>query len=134
MIREVHADGRQWVGALGTSWFWSVGAVTLSLVPVIIKSRADPLAVVGPQLPDHDPGGVENVPVDFEPRRADPGRGNEAGGAIAGERDHSELDDDACGRTPFGRRNPPKTSPQMIAAKVAPSTSALPETSSSRRK
>jgi acyl-[acyl-carrier-protein]-phospholipid O-acyltransferase/long-chain-fatty-acid--[acyl-carrier-protein] ligase len=39
VIREVHADSRQWVGALGVSWFWTVGAVTLSLLPVIIKSR-----------------------------------------------------------------------------------------------
>jgi acyl-[acyl-carrier-protein]-phospholipid O-acyltransferase / long-chain-fatty-acid--[acyl-carrier-protein] ligase len=39
VIREVHADDRQWVGAIGVSWFWTVGAVTLSLVPVIIKSR-----------------------------------------------------------------------------------------------
>ncbi len=40
VIRELRADDRQWVGAIGTSWFWTVGAVTLSLVPVIIKSRA----------------------------------------------------------------------------------------------
>ncbi|HTR13050.1 MAG TPA: MFS transporter, partial [Roseiarcus sp.] len=39
VIAEVRADDRQWVGALATSWFWTVGAVTLSLVPVIIKSR-----------------------------------------------------------------------------------------------
>ncbi len=39
VIREIHADGRQWVGALGVAWFWTVGAVTLSLLPVIIKSR-----------------------------------------------------------------------------------------------
>ena len=39
VIREVRADDRQWVGAIGTSWFWTVGAVTLSLVPVIVKSR-----------------------------------------------------------------------------------------------
>jgi acyl-[acyl-carrier-protein]-phospholipid O-acyltransferase / long-chain-fatty-acid--[acyl-carrier-protein] ligase len=39
VIREVRADNRQWVGALGVAWFWTVGAVTLSLLPVIIKSR-----------------------------------------------------------------------------------------------
>jgi acyl-[acyl-carrier-protein]-phospholipid O-acyltransferase/long-chain-fatty-acid--[acyl-carrier-protein] ligase len=39
VIREVRADGRQWVGALAVAWFWTVGAVTLSLLPVIIKSR-----------------------------------------------------------------------------------------------
>ncbi len=38
-IGEVRADSRQWAGALGVSWFWTVGAITLSLVPVIIKSR-----------------------------------------------------------------------------------------------
>src|SRR5271165_4979208 len=38
-IAEVRADSRQWAGALGVSWFWTVGAITLSLVPVIVKSR-----------------------------------------------------------------------------------------------
>ena len=33
------ADDRQWVGAIAVSWFWTVGAITLSLVPVIVKSR-----------------------------------------------------------------------------------------------
>ncbi len=39
VISEVRADDRQWVGALATSWFWTVGAIMLSLVPVIIKAR-----------------------------------------------------------------------------------------------
>src|SRR5208337_3673125 len=39
VIAEVRADHRQWVSAVGTSWFWTVGAITLSLVPVIIKAR-----------------------------------------------------------------------------------------------
>ena len=39
VIREVHADGRQWIGALGTTWFWIVGALTLSLLPVIVKEK-----------------------------------------------------------------------------------------------
>ena len=39
IIGEARADDRQWVAALATSWFWTVGIVTLSLVPVIIKSR-----------------------------------------------------------------------------------------------
>ncbi len=39
VISEVRADDRQWVGALATSWFWTVGAITLSLVPVIVKQR-----------------------------------------------------------------------------------------------
>ena len=37
--RGQRADDRQWVGALATSWFWTVGIVTLSLVPVIVKAR-----------------------------------------------------------------------------------------------
>ncbi len=39
ILSELRADDRQWVGAVAVSWFWMVGAVTLSLVPVIIKSR-----------------------------------------------------------------------------------------------
>ena len=39
VIRELHADGRQWIGALGTTWFWIVGALTLSLLPVIVKEK-----------------------------------------------------------------------------------------------
>ncbi len=39
ILRELRADDRQWVGAIAVSWFWMVGAITLSLVPVIIKSR-----------------------------------------------------------------------------------------------
>jgi acyl-[acyl-carrier-protein]-phospholipid O-acyltransferase / long-chain-fatty-acid--[acyl-carrier-protein] ligase len=39
LIRELRADDRLWVGAIGVSWFWTVGAVTLSLIPVIIKAR-----------------------------------------------------------------------------------------------
>ena len=39
ILRELRDDDRQWVGAAAVSWFWMVGAITLSLVPVIIKSR-----------------------------------------------------------------------------------------------
>ena len=39
ILRELKRDDRQWVGAIAVSWFWLVGAVTLSLVPVIVKSR-----------------------------------------------------------------------------------------------
>ena len=38
-LSELRADDRQWVGATAVSWFWMVGAITLSLVPVIIKAR-----------------------------------------------------------------------------------------------
>ena len=39
VLGELRADDRQWVGAIAVSWFWTVGAITLSLAPVIIKSR-----------------------------------------------------------------------------------------------
>ena len=39
ILGELRADDRQWIGATAVSWFWMVGAITLSLVPVIIKSR-----------------------------------------------------------------------------------------------
>jgi acyl-[acyl-carrier-protein]-phospholipid O-acyltransferase/long-chain-fatty-acid--[acyl-carrier-protein] ligase len=39
VLGELKSDDRQWVGAMAVSWFWTVGAITLSLVPVIIKSR-----------------------------------------------------------------------------------------------
>jgi acyl-[acyl-carrier-protein]-phospholipid O-acyltransferase/long-chain-fatty-acid--[acyl-carrier-protein] ligase len=39
ILRELHANDKQWVGCLAVSWFWTVGALTLSLAPVIIKAR-----------------------------------------------------------------------------------------------
>ena len=39
ILRELRASERQWVGCLAVSWFWTVGALTLSLAPVIIKAR-----------------------------------------------------------------------------------------------
>ena len=39
ILRELRADDRQWVGAIAVSWFWTVGAIALSLIPVIVKSR-----------------------------------------------------------------------------------------------
>ena len=39
ILRELKRDDRQWVGGAAVSWFWLVGAVTLSLAPVIVKSR-----------------------------------------------------------------------------------------------
>ena len=39
LLRELRRDDRQWVGALAVSWFWTVGAITLSLAPVIVKAR-----------------------------------------------------------------------------------------------
>jgi acyl-[acyl-carrier-protein]-phospholipid O-acyltransferase/long-chain-fatty-acid--[acyl-carrier-protein] ligase len=39
ILRELRRDDRQWVGGAAVSWFWLVGAVSLSLVPVVVKSR-----------------------------------------------------------------------------------------------
>jgi acyl-[acyl-carrier-protein]-phospholipid O-acyltransferase / long-chain-fatty-acid--[acyl-carrier-protein] ligase len=39
ILRELKNDDRQWVGAAAVSWFWLIGAVTLSIVPVVVKSR-----------------------------------------------------------------------------------------------
>ncbi len=39
ILGEVRAERRQWAAALATSWFWTVGIVALSLVPVIVKAR-----------------------------------------------------------------------------------------------
>ncbi len=37
LLRHLHGDRRLWIGGLITSWFWLVGAVVLSLLPVLIK-------------------------------------------------------------------------------------------------
>ena len=39
ILRELRSDDRQWTGGAAVSWFWLVGAVALSLIPVAIKSR-----------------------------------------------------------------------------------------------
>jgi acyl-[acyl-carrier-protein]-phospholipid O-acyltransferase/long-chain-fatty-acid--[acyl-carrier-protein] ligase len=39
IIQEVRSDRRQWAATLSTSWFWTVGIIALSLVPVIVKAR-----------------------------------------------------------------------------------------------
>ncbi|WP_131115952.1 MFS transporter [Lichenihabitans psoromatis] len=39
MIRDLRTSRRLWIGALGVSWFWLSGAVTLSLVPLVVKQR-----------------------------------------------------------------------------------------------
>ncbi|MDB5642552.1 MAG: Major facilitator superfamily 1 [Hyphomicrobiales bacterium] len=38
-VAELKLDPRIWTGAQAVSWFWLVGAVSLSLVPVLIKQR-----------------------------------------------------------------------------------------------
>ncbi len=39
LLRDLKADRRLWVGGLITSWFWTVGAVALSLMPTLMKDR-----------------------------------------------------------------------------------------------
>ena len=39
LVGELRRDHKQWTGALGLSWFWLTGTVTLSLVPVLLKTR-----------------------------------------------------------------------------------------------
>ncbi len=39
IIDDLRSERRQWAAALATSWFWTVGIVALSLVPVIVKAR-----------------------------------------------------------------------------------------------
>lgn len=39
LIKALKLDPRLWVGAIGGSWFWLSGSVTLALVPVIVKQR-----------------------------------------------------------------------------------------------
>lgn len=37
LLRHLHGDRRLWIGGLITSWFWLVGAVVLSVLPVLMK-------------------------------------------------------------------------------------------------
>jgi acyl-[acyl-carrier-protein]-phospholipid O-acyltransferase/long-chain-fatty-acid--[acyl-carrier-protein] ligase len=37
LLSDLHADTRLWVGGLITSWFWLVGLIALSLLPVLLK-------------------------------------------------------------------------------------------------
>ena len=39
MIGDLRRDRRMWVGALGSSWFWLSGSVSLVLIPVVVKQR-----------------------------------------------------------------------------------------------
>ena len=39
ILRELKSDRRAWVGGLAVSWFWMVGAIVVSLMPIIVKSR-----------------------------------------------------------------------------------------------
>ncbi len=37
LIGDLRRDRRMWVGALGSSWFWLSGSVSLVLIPVVVK-------------------------------------------------------------------------------------------------
>ncbi|MGV7031361.1 acyl-[ACP]--phospholipid O-acyltransferase [Methylobacterium symbioticum] len=39
LLRDIWADTRLWRGSVIVSWFWLVGAVVLSLLPVLVKER-----------------------------------------------------------------------------------------------
>jgi len=39
VLAELRANDRQWVCALAVSWFWTIGAIALSLIPAIVKSQ-----------------------------------------------------------------------------------------------
>lgn len=39
LLRHVGQDRRLWSGGLAVSWFWMVGAVAISIIPVIVKQR-----------------------------------------------------------------------------------------------
>jgi len=38
-LHDLRKDRRSWAGGLAVSWFWLTGAVALSLVPVVLKTR-----------------------------------------------------------------------------------------------
>ena len=39
LLAVLRSDRRLWIGALGGAWFWLSGAITLSLVPLVVKQR-----------------------------------------------------------------------------------------------
>eukprot|EP01037_Dinobryon_pediforme_P009557 gene9557-9633_t len=39
LLKELGSDSRIHIGAICVSWFWTVGAVALSLIPVMVKQR-----------------------------------------------------------------------------------------------
>ena len=39
LVKELKSTSRLWTGALIVSWFWVVGAVSLSLLPAIVKTK-----------------------------------------------------------------------------------------------
>ena len=50
LLRDLHAEQRLWIGGLITSWFWLVGLIALSLLPVLLKDvfgGSEPLVTAG---------------------------------------------------------------------------------------
>src|SRR5215210_4396243 len=41
LLRDLWGDARLWRGGVIVSWFWLVGAVTLSILPPLVKNRLD---------------------------------------------------------------------------------------------
>ncbi|HEX8168162.1 MAG TPA: acyl-[ACP]--phospholipid O-acyltransferase [Beijerinckiaceae bacterium] len=41
LLKDLWADSRLWRGGVIVSWFWLVGAVTLSILPPLVKNRLD---------------------------------------------------------------------------------------------
>jgi acyl-[acyl-carrier-protein]-phospholipid O-acyltransferase/long-chain-fatty-acid--[acyl-carrier-protein] ligase len=41
LLKDLWEDGRLWRGGVIVSWFWLVGAVTLSILPPLVKNRLD---------------------------------------------------------------------------------------------
>ncbi len=39
LLKDLKSDNRLWIGGLITSWFWLVGAVALSLLPTLAKTK-----------------------------------------------------------------------------------------------
>jgi acyl-[acyl-carrier-protein]-phospholipid O-acyltransferase / long-chain-fatty-acid--[acyl-carrier-protein] ligase len=39
MLRDLGADRRLYLGAIYTSWFWSVGGIAMALLPVLVKQQ-----------------------------------------------------------------------------------------------
>ena len=39
LLRDLKSERRLWIGGIAVSWFWMTGAIALSLVPVVVKTR-----------------------------------------------------------------------------------------------
>ena len=39
LLRDLKGEDRLWIGGIAVSWFWMTGAIALSLVPVVVKTR-----------------------------------------------------------------------------------------------